>query len=80
MTNTQRRVNAIRRESGDNRARLRSIVLRILSNKAKQEQTAVSSKSSVKPPPFLCTTASDRKPQREWTQLRKTPQRRTRAA
>ena len=38
MTNTQRRVNAIRRESGDNRARLRSIALRILINKARQEQ------------------------------------------
>ena len=37
MTNTQRRANAIRRESGDNRARLRGIVLRILSNKAKPE-------------------------------------------
>ena len=37
MTNTQPRVIAIRRESGDNRARLRSIVQRI-SNKARQEQ------------------------------------------
>ena len=37
MTNRQRRANAIRRESGDNRARLRGIVLRILSNKAKPE-------------------------------------------
>ena len=33
MKNTQRRVNAIR-----NRVRLRSIVLRILSSKARQEQ------------------------------------------
>ena len=31
-------MNAIRRESGDNRVRLRSIVLRILSNKARLEQ------------------------------------------
>ena len=38
MTTTQRRVNAIRRESGDNRARFRSTVLRILSHKARQEQ------------------------------------------
>ena len=31
-------MDAIRRENGDNRARLHSIVLDILSNKAKQEQ------------------------------------------
>ena len=37
MTNTKWRVNAILRESGDNRARLHSIV-RIPSNKARQEQ------------------------------------------
>ena len=37
ITNTQRRANAILRESEDNRARLRGIVLRILSNKAKPE-------------------------------------------
>ena len=40
-------------------------------------ETAVSSNSSGKPPPFQCKTASARKPQREWAQLRKTPQRRT---
>ena len=37
MLSIQRRVNAIHRVSGDNRASLRSIVLRILSNKARQE-------------------------------------------
>ena len=38
MTNTRRHVIAIRRESGDNRARLRSIVPFILSNDARREQ------------------------------------------
>ena len=52
MTNTQRRVNAIRRVSGDNRARLRSIVLRILSNKAKQEQRQ----------PYLANQAQNHRP------------------
>ena len=38
MTNTERRLIAIRRESRDNRARLRCFPPLLLSNKARQEQ------------------------------------------
>ena len=70
----QRRVNAIRRERGDNRARLRITVLLILSNKAIQDKrqpiVPIQAETNAL---FKCTTASARKPQREWTQVRTTP-------